>query len=136
VFQLLYLFLHSICLYCYRSLICTWVTCFVSGNQELDLRNMMGRAAGFLSGWCQLLNAQFYKDIGASIFSQFLFLYRSIYSQKSVIRSVAYNKTFVMLRVLKRTMNIRMLYIVNLFRNSKSLSINLFIITRDLKVLF
>jgi hypothetical protein len=53
---------------------------------------------------------------------------------KSVIMSMAYNKIFIIMRVLKCTVTMHMLYIVMLFGNSESLSINLFVITRDLKV--
>jgi hypothetical protein len=48
--------------------------------------------------------------------------------------SMGYNETFVIRTVLKCTVNVRMSYIVELFKNSESLSINVFVITRDLKV--
>jgi hypothetical protein len=50
------------------------------------------------------------------------------YERKS---SMAYNETAVIMRVLKCTVNMRVLYIVKLFGNSESLSVCLFLITSN-----
>jgi hypothetical protein len=44
-------------------------------------------------------------------------------------------EAFVIMKVLKCNVTMRMLYTVNLFENSNSLSINLLVIMRDLKVM-
>jgi hypothetical protein len=50
--------------------------------------------------------------------------YKTHIRSESIITSMACSKMFIIMRVLKCNMNMHMFYIVKLFGNSKSLSLN------------